>query len=137
MAHYNGVGNDQKLSDNAGMARCALNPETMQSKKYKIVKTTKPKKIAIIGGGIGGMETARVLKKRGHTPVIFEKSNELGGVFIAAAKPSFKENDKALIEWYKKEMKDLNIEIHFNTMVNSLDELKLQINKDTETCLKL
>ena len=124
MAHYNGVGNDQKLSDNAGMARCALNPETMQSKKYKIVKTTKPKKIAIIGGGIGGMETARVLNKRGHTPVLFEKSNELGGVFIAAAKPSFKENDKALIEWYKKEMKDLNIEIHFNTMVNSLDELK-------------
>ena len=33
MAHYNGVGNDQTLSDNAGMARCALNPETMQSKK--------------------------------------------------------------------------------------------------------
>lgn len=37
MAHYNGVGNDQSLTDNAGMARCALNPETMQSKKYKIV----------------------------------------------------------------------------------------------------
>ena len=56
MAHYNGVPNDQSLSDNAGMARCALNPETMQSKKYKIVKTKTPKKIAIIGGGIGGLE---------------------------------------------------------------------------------
>ena len=55
MAHYNGVGNDQTLSDNAGMARCALNPETMQSKKYKIIKTKTPKKVAIIGGGIGNL----------------------------------------------------------------------------------
>ena len=63
MAHYNGVGNDQTLADNAGMARCALNPETMQSSKYKIVKAGRPKNIAVIGGGIGGMEAARA-----HTP---------------------------------------------------------------------
>lgn len=123
MAHYEGVGNDQSLSDNAGMARCALNPMTMQSKKYKIVKTAHPKKIAIIGGGIGGMETARVLVKRGHTPIIFEKTNELGGVFIAASKPSFKEQDRKLIDWYKKEMKDLNIEIHFNSFIDDLSKL--------------
>ena len=48
MASYKGddgqlVGNDQTLADNAGMARCALNPQTMQSKKYKIVKAAHPK----------------------------------------------------------------------------------------------
>lgn len=124
MAHYKGVGNDQSLSDNAGMARCALNPETMQSKKYKIIPAKKSKKIAIIGGGIGGMEVARVLSLRGHKPTIFEKSNALGGVFVAAAAPSFKETDKQLIDWYKKEMKDLNVEVKLNTAVNSIDELK-------------
>lgn len=40
----------------------------MQHNKYKIVPTRKPKKVAIIGGGIGGMECALVLKQRGHTP---------------------------------------------------------------------
>jgi len=123
MAHYKGVGNDQALSDNAGMARCAVNPETMQSKKYKIKKAAVSKKVAIIGGGIGGMEVARVLALRGHQPVIFEKSDRLGGVFVAAAAPEFKEKDRELITWYEKQIADLPIEVKFQTEVKSINEL--------------
>lgn len=117
MAHYNGVANDQSLSDNAGMARCALNPQTMQSGKYKIVKTNKPKTVAIIGGGIGGMETARVLALRGHKPTIYEKTDRLGGVFIAAAAPSFKEKDRELIEWYKREIVKLGVKVRYGVEI--------------------
>ncbi len=124
MAHYKGVGNDQPLSDNMGMARCAINPQTMQHNKYKIVKTPKPKKIAVIGAGIGGMEAARVLKLRGHEPVLFEKEGTLGGVFNAASAPSFKEKDKELLLWYDKAIKDLGIEVHFDARVESMEELK-------------
>ena len=124
MAHYNGVANDQSLTDNMGMARCAINPPTMQHNKYKIVKAGTAKKVAVIGGGIAGMEAARVLALRGHKPVIFEKGDKLGGVFNAAAAPSFKEKDKELLVWYNKEMKDNNVEIRLNTAVASLDELK-------------
>lgn len=124
MAHYKGVGNDQALSDNAGMARCAVNPPTMQSGKYKIIKTNSPKKVAVIGGGIGGMESARVLKLRGHQPTIFEKSGELGGVFIAAAAPTFKGADKALIKWFKKQIADLEIPVVLNREIKDKEELK-------------
>lgn len=123
MAHYNGVANDQDLSDTAGMARCALNPQTMQSKKYKIIPAKKAKKIAIIGGGIGGMEVARVATMRGHKVTIYEKSNDLGGIFVAAAAPSFKEKDKELIAWYKKQIKDLGIEVKLNTEVKDVNAL--------------
>ena len=134
MASYKGddgqlVGNDQTLADNAGMARCALNPQTMQSKKYKIVKAARPKKIAVIGGAIGGMEVARVATLRGHKVTIYEKSNVLGGVFIAAAAPSFKEKDRDLIKWYEKEIKDLNIEVKFNTEVKPEDIAKLDADE--------
>jgi len=124
MASYKGVGNDQSLTDNMGMARCAVNPTTMQSRKYKITPACKAKKVAIIGGGVGGMETARVLALRGHKPVIFEKSDHLGGVFCFAAAPEFKEKDRELLKWYAKELKDLNVEIKFNTEVKTMDELK-------------
>ena len=76
----------------------------MQHNRYKIVPTKKPKKVAIIGGGIGGMECALVLTQRGHKPVIFEKSNELGGLFLTASAMTFKENDKDLSTWDKREL---------------------------------
>ena len=58
MAHYKGVPNDEDFNDVVHMSRCALNPITMQSKKYKIIPTKKIKNIAVIGGGFGGMECA-------------------------------------------------------------------------------
>ena len=123
MASYKGVGNDQSLSDNMGMARCAINPTTMQSCKYKIVPAKTPKKVAVIGGGVGGMETARVLALRGHKPVIFEKGVRLGGVFNYAAAPSFKEKDRELLAWYGRQIKELGIEVKLNTEVRSEEEL--------------
>ena len=124
MAHYKGVGNDQTLQDNAGMARCALNPETMQSTKYKIIKTNNPKNIAVIGAGIGGMEVARVATLRGHKVTIYEKTNKNGGVFNAAASPEFKEKDKELLKWYDKQMKDLKIDIVYNHEVKDISSVK-------------
>ena len=55
---------------------------------------------AIIGGGIGGMECALVLKEQGNIPVLFEKTNELGGLLLPASAMTFKENDNELITWY-------------------------------------
>ncbi|MGN1195890.1 MAG: FAD-dependent oxidoreductase [Acutalibacteraceae bacterium] len=123
MAHYNGVANDQPMSDSSHMARCALNPQTMQSKKYKIVPAKTQKKVAIIGGGIGGMECARVLALRGHKVTVYEKSDRLGGIFIAAAAPYFKEKDRELIEWYKRELSKLPVEIKLNTEIKDISAL--------------
>ena len=124
MARYNGSANDQELSDAIHMARCALNPRTMQSKKYKIIPAKTHKQVAIIGGGIGGMEAALVLKQRGHTPVIYEKSEDLGGVFISAAAPSFKERDRALIDWYRREIAKQGVEVHICCEVTDLSRIK-------------
>ena len=123
MAHYKGVGNDQTLADNAGMARCALNPETMQSTKYKIEVTQQPKTVAVVGGGIGGMEAARVLALRGHRVTLYEQSDRLGGVFIAAAAPSFKEKDRELIRWYEKQMQELPIRVELNRKIADVSTL--------------
>ncbi|MBO5463396.1 MAG: FAD-dependent oxidoreductase [Clostridia bacterium] len=119
-----GHANTQDLFDTMGLSRCALNPKTMQSKKYKIIPAKKSKKIAVIGGGIGGMETAIVCAKRGHKVDLYEKSDKLGGVFIAAAAPSYKEKDRDLIAWYNREiMKYDAITVHMNTEVKDIATL--------------
>ena len=123
MASYNGVACDNDLMDTMHMARCALNPQTMQTKKYKITPAKTSKKIAVIGGGVGGMEVARVAALRGHKVTIYEKSDKLGGIFIAAAAPSFKEKDRQLIEWYIKQVSKLPIEVKLNTEVKDIASL--------------
>ena len=119
-----GTPNMQPLNDSLHLARCALTPSTMQHNKYKIVPTRHPKKVAIIGGGIGGMECALVLKQRGHTPVIFEKTGELGGLFLTASAMSFKENDKELIRWYLNEVAKEGIDVRLNTEVTDVNTLR-------------
>ena len=117
--HYN----TQDLKDTMGLARCAINAETMQSKKHYIEKAKKQKHIIVIGGGIGGMEAALVCAKRGHTVTLYEKEEQLGGVFIAAAAPSFKEKDRALIAWYRREIaKYPQIEVKLNSEVKSIED---------------
>ena len=118
-----GHANTQDLTDTMGLARCALNPETMQTKKYHLEPAKKSKKIAVIGGGIGGMEAAIVCAKRGHSVTLYEKTDKLGGVFIAAAAPSFKEKDRELIAWYIREVAKLPITVKMNTEITDVKSL--------------
>ena len=118
-----GHANTQDLTDTMGLARCALNPKTMQSKKYDIKPAKVKKNVAVIGGGIGGMEAAIVLAKRGHKVTLYEKSDKLGGVFIAASAPSFKEKDRDLIAWYIRELTKYPIEVKMNTTVKDVASL--------------
>ncbi len=107
------------------MGECALNPATMNEEAMELKPAETVKKVAVVGGGIGGMEAARLLKMRGHQVTLYEKSGELGGAFIAAAAPSFKEQDKKLLLWYKHELEKLDVDVRLNTAVDpaGIDEL--------------
>ncbi len=112
ISHYKG-----NPSGFGRMGECALNPVTMNEEAMALKKTDAPKKVAVVGGGIGGMEAARLLKLRGHDVTLYEKSGELGGAFIAAAAPSFKEQDKKLLLWYQRELNKLDVDVRLHTEI--------------------
>lgn len=91
---------------------CAVNPACARESEYGILPAEKKKKILVVGGGLAGMEAARVCATRGHTVDLYEKKEELGGVFIAASMPEFKEADRRLLTWYKKQMQNLGVKLH-------------------------
>ncbi len=64
------------------MSHCTINPRMGAAHRIDqfIRKPGTPKRVAIIGGGPGGMKCALWLKERGHKPVIFEKQDHLGGL---------------------------------------------------------
>lgn len=96
--------------------QCAVNPDAFQERYQadKYAKVAKPKKIAIIGGGIAGMEAARVAAIRGHAVTIYEATDRLGGLMIPAEVPAFKDKDRKLLKWFKYQMDKLGVTIKLN-----------------------
>ena len=109
------------------MGRCVLNPWTNNEKKYSKAPAKNPKRIAIVGGGIAGMEAAIQASLRGHSVTLYEKSDKLGGVFNAAAAMSFKEKDKALLEWYKRQLENSGAEVRMQTEITDPSSLDADI----------
>ena len=94
---------------------CALNPRCGMENHYNITPAETKKKVAVVGGGIAGMEAARVAALRGHLVDLYEKSDQVGGVFIAASAFEFKEDDRQLLQWYRKQIKDTGVHVLFHT----------------------
>ena len=110
--------------------RCTVNPLLgMESLYFNTPAPAEKKKIAVIGGGPAGMEAARTAAQRGHKVVLFEKSDQLGGVLNLASIPDFKADIKAYLEWAVRETEaENNIEIRKN--VNATPELVAEGNFD-------
>ena len=109
------------------MGRCVLNPWTNNETKYSKAPAKAPKRIAVVGGGIGGMEVAIQASLRGHRVDLYEKSDRLGGVFNAAAAMSFKEKDRELLKWYRRQLQNSGAAVHLNTEIDDLDKLDVDV----------
>ncbi len=92
---------------------CVVNP-LVNTGLSEAEKTDTPKKYAVIGGGLAGMETAVTLKKRGHNVDIYEKDS-LGGQFNLAFLPPNKGSLKAIVDFYTEEIKQNNIQVFHET----------------------
>lgn len=94
-----------------GQVSCAVNPACGREADYALTPALVRKSVMVVGGGIAGLEAARVAALRGHDVTLYERSDRLGGVVIPGGVPDFKEDDHALIRWYEGELRALKVPV--------------------------
>jgi NADPH-dependent 2,4-dienoyl-CoA reductase/sulfur reductase-like enzyme len=98
-----------------GTPICAVNAELGHYDEGTIERAGAARTIAVIGGGPGGMEAARVAALRGHRVVLFERSKQLGGTarFSSLTTPMNAE----LVRYLSTMMADLDVEVRLDSAV--------------------
>ncbi len=96
---------------------CLVNP-TVNKQLSAPEKTNTPKKIAVIGGGLAGMQAACTLTERGHKITLFEKE-KLGGQFNLAWLPPHKKSLHKLIDFFNNEIERLQIPVIYKEATKS------------------
>ncbi len=100
---------------------CTVNSQVCMEKYFQIKKSEKSLNIVVIGAGPGGLEAARVAAMKGHNVTVYEKMDQIGGIFRIIASASFKKRIRELIVWYGVQLKKLGVTIKLNTELTADD----------------
>jgi 2,4-dienoyl-CoA reductase-like NADH-dependent reductase (Old Yellow Enzyme family)/pyruvate/2-oxoglutarate dehydrogenase complex dihydrolipoamide dehydrogenase (E3) component len=103
---------------------CLINPSAGREfewggDRFSPVET--PRKILVVGGGVAGLEAARVAAERGHQVTLIEASNHLGGQFHLAGLQPRRRQIIDYLEWFARQLEKLQVKVLLNTFVEPQD----------------
>ncbi len=99
--------------------RCAINPAIGDERFLHIEPAGKSLKVAVAGGGIAGMEAARMATLRGHKVTLFEQENELGGILRTCCMVPVKSKMKWYMDWIRLQLEELKVDVRLKTKADA------------------
>jgi NADPH-dependent 2,4-dienoyl-CoA reductase/sulfur reductase-like enzyme len=108
---------------------CVQNPLIGREQELSEIKRAeRPKRVVVVvvGGGVGGLETARIAALRGHRVTLLEAGRELGGQVLVAARAPKREDYAAIAHWLAGQVRKIGVEVRLNTLAEAKDVLALE-----------
>ena len=100
-----------------GVGYCAFNPEIghMDETLFYDVEAKNIKNVLVAGGGVGGIQAALSCAELGHSVILFEKSDELGGSINCEKNVPFKKKLDIYIETQRRRLIRAGVDVRLNT----------------------
>ncbi len=95
---------------------CVVNPDV--GREYLLKgeeKAEHSKKVLVAGAGPAGLAAARMAALRGHEVIVCDESGHIGGLARLAAIPPGRSEIMDIVNFFKKELDRLHVEIRLNT----------------------
>jgi len=100
-----------------GAMDCAVNPRTGREAELRVRAAAPPRRVAVIGGGPGGLEAARVAAERGNAVSLYERAGHLGGAMVAAC--TVHPENQPFLDHLIAEVRRLRIRVHLNATMTA------------------
>jgi 2,4-dienoyl-CoA reductase (NADPH2) len=108
-----------RIGDNP--LKCRMNAAAGREQEYEITPAEKKKRVLIVGGGLAGMEAARVAALRGYDVTLCDKAPKLGGLVPVAAIVKERELDALVdtVRYYENQLANLGVTVKLRTTVDA------------------
>jgi 2,4-dienoyl-CoA reductase-like NADH-dependent reductase (Old Yellow Enzyme family)/thioredoxin reductase len=100
---------------------CTVNPCVGREREFELKPAKARKRVMVIGGGVAGMEAARIAQIRGHEVTLFEKDAELGGQIRWASKGKYHEEFLQTARYRIHEVKRTGVKLELGKEVTLAD----------------
>jgi NADPH-dependent 2,4-dienoyl-CoA reductase/sulfur reductase-like enzyme len=95
---------------------CVQNPVIGREEELaEVHPATTSRRVVVVGGGPGGLEAARMARQRGHEVILLERSQQLGGAVLLAARTPNRESYQSSVAWLERQVEKLGVDVRLGS----------------------
>jgi 2,4-dienoyl-CoA reductase-like NADH-dependent reductase (Old Yellow Enzyme family) len=103
---------------------CLVNPSAGREFEWggdRFAPAAAPGRVLVVGGGLAGLEAARVAAERGHDVTLLESARELGGQWLLAGRQPSRDQILEHLAWYEDELIRVGVTVLLGSTVDVRD----------------